>query len=352
MRLKRGFVVFVICAVVGLIGFGWIYFDSLGISDMPLAELKAKYEEADSSYMTVDNTQVHYCDSGGDGQVIVALHGICDALQTWDEWTEAMKGRYRIVRPDLPGFGLTGPAADGDYSKEAYVAFLEDFLRKLKIEKCILIGNSLGGAIAWNYALSYPERIERLILVDPAGYPLTLPGPLKIVSTPVLRQISKWIAPKFIFRLSVKQVFGDSSKITDDIVDRFYELNLRPGNRQALMDIVAAISQLNDDPGFSRRIRNIAVPTLLLWGKEDRWIPVSQAQQWQADVKDLKAIIYEGVGHVPQMEIPAKCAQDVDQWLTSEMSSDQCDLSWLIMIGAVIVGFIIGMLVFRNRGAA
>ena len=144
------------------------YWDRLGIQEIPLETLQKKYELPESRYLSVNGTRIHYCDQGS-GPVIIALHGIVDSLHTWDDWAEKMIPDYRIVRMDLPGFGLTGPAAGDDYSREMYINFLFSFMKALKIERCILVGNSLGGAIAWNFALQYPHMVDLLIMLDPAG---------------------------------------------------------------------------------------------------------------------------------------------------------------------------------------
>lgn len=295
---------------------GVYYFNDLGIREIPLQLLQQKYEKPESKYITLDGTEVHYCDQG-QGPALLLLHGFSDALQTWDGWVAAVNDHYRIIRPDLPGFGLTGPLKEGEYSKEGYIRFIDQFITKLNLPKVILVGNSLGGAIAWNYALRYPEKVDRMILIDPAGYPLSIPFPLKIVSIPVLKHISTLITPRFMFQLSLEQVLGDSRMVTPEMVNRFYELNLRPGNRAALVAVMDNLKQLNEDPAFCKAIAGIQTPTLLLWGEKDRWIPVSQVKLWQRDLPGIQTIVYQGVGHVPQIEIPGRSAADVHQWLVA-----------------------------------
>lgn len=345
-------VIGLISCIIGVLAYA--YRDKLGICDIPLPVLKAKYEKPHSNYLQINGTAVHYCDEGN-GPVIVALHGIMDSLHTWDGWVHEIGGCYRIVRMDLPGFGLTGPSAAGDYSKDAFVRFLDQFVTALGISRFTLVGNSLGGAIAWNYALQFPGKVEAMILIDPAGYPMDIPYPLKIATIPVIREFGTMMTPRIIFEMSLKQVLGDPRGITDDMVDRFYELSLRPGNREALPAIMDALAVLNEDPAFSRRIAEIRVPTLLLWGEKDRWIPVAQAAQWRKDLPGIHSIVYPGVGHVPQMEIPVRSADDAHRWLIVQQSSQAGILSGNVLrmvalgLGLLLVILAVGFLVRRYR---
>ncbi len=312
--------------------------DELGIQEIPLQILQQKYETPESRYVSINGTSIHYLDQGK-GPVIVALHGTVDSLHTWDEWAKKMTPHYRIVRMDIPGFGLTGPVREGGYSKEMFTGFLHAFLNELKIEKCILTGNSLGGAIAWNFAVQYPEKVSQLILIDPAGYPMEIPWPLNLAETPGIRHIARFITPRWIFQMSLRQVFGDPSKVTDELVDQFYELNLRPGNRDALLKIMDSLKKLNQDPMFSKSITKIQTPTLLLWGQKDTWIPVSHVSRWKQDVPGIHTILYENTGHVPQLEIPDQVAQDMHKWISGnqEKITDQGKGMWFIIAAGILI---------------
>lgn len=210
---------------------------------------------------------------------------------------------------DIPAFGLTGPTNERDYSPEAYVQFLDGFLRALNIEKFHLAGNSLGGLIAWNYALAHPQKVEKLVLIDAAGYPFrTMPLIFRLTKIRPFAFLGKYITPRFLIAKNLREVYGDDAKITDELIDRYYHLTLREGNRQAFIDRVYAHRDSAED---GERIKKITTPTLILWGKEDTWIPLEYGDMFKRDIAHSTLIVYDGVGHIPMEEIPEKTVKDV-----------------------------------------
>ena len=181
--------------------------------------------------------QVHYRDEGK-GFPIVLVHGTAASLHTWDAWTHELKKTNRVIRMDLPAFGITGPNKDADYSIEAYTTFLHSFLEKLQLKKFHIAGNSLGGNIAWNYTADYPENVEKLILVDASGLPTNKEQPaiFKMAKTPVLSSLFLYVTPKFLIKKNIDEVYADNSKVTDELVTRYHKMALRVGNRKAFVD--------------------------------------------------------------------------------------------------------------------
>jgi pimeloyl-ACP methyl ester carboxylesterase len=282
--------------------------------DIPLDTLREIYANSESLFIDIEGLPVHTRDQGK-GPTLVLVHGTSSSLHTWDGWIPELKDSFRIIRMDLPGFGLTGPNRDHDYRISSYVSFIDAFLNKLGITNCYLAGNSLGGEIAWAYALKNPQKVSKLILIDAAGYPLEkLPPVFRLGRIPLLRNLLKVVTPRFFVEGSLKEVYGDDSKVTPELVDRYYQLALRPGNRDALLARIA----VHDEEDCHLQIKDISVPTLILWGKEDKWIPLEYAHRFDADIPRSKLIIYEGVGHVPMEEIPQKTASDVKFFLTRD----------------------------------
>lgn len=287
-----------------------------GHRDIPLEELKQKYAQGTSSFITVDGMQVHFRDEGNskDSIPIVLIHGTGSSLHTFDDWAVELKNDHRVIRMDLPAYGLTGAFPSRDYSIDAYVEFIKRFLDKLDIDQCIIGGNSLGGQISWRYTVSYPETIHKLILINAAGYPTnseSVPLAFQAAKTPVIKNVLTYITPKSIVRSSVENVYADKSKVTDELVDRYFELSLAPGNRQAFVDKFEAKRIL----GAHKQIPAIDHPTLVLWGDQDRLIPPENAHRFHQDLPNDTLVILENSGHVPMEENPGRSLEVLKSFL-------------------------------------
>jgi pimeloyl-ACP methyl ester carboxylesterase len=280
-----------------------IIFILFGHADKSLSELKTKYANTASAFISVDSMNVHYRDEGNaaDSLPIVLLHGTGASLHTFDAWVAVLKNEKRVVRMDLPVFGLTGPFPDGNYSIENYVRFINDFLSAKGITKCILAGNSLGGQIAYRFTIAHPQMVDKLILIDAAGYPLeskSVPIGFRIARIPVLNKLLTIITPRFMVRASVENVYADKTKVTDSIVDRYFDLTLRAGNRQALVDRMTFTYDTSTIP----LIKNIQQRTLILWGEQDLLIPTKSAYRFHDDLPNDTLVILKNLGHVPMEE--------------------------------------------------
>lgn len=287
-----------------------------GYRDKPVAELKAKYAPSPSAFVNIDGMDVHYRDEGNaaDSLPIVLIHGTGSSLQTFDEWASILRGEHRVVRMDIPAFGLTGPFPTRDYAIENYVIFIEKFLNTRGIKHCILGGNSLGGQIAWQFTLKDPDMVDKLILIDAAGYPIvskSTPIAFKIARTPVLNKIMTFITPRFMAKMSVENVYADKTKVTKGLVDRYFELTLREGNRQALVDRMTSVYDTSNIP----RIKTIRQSTLVLWGEQDGLIPLSNAYRFHTDLPNDTLVILKNMGHVPMEENPKESLKAVLDFL-------------------------------------
>ena len=300
---------------------GLVFFFMAGIvavwaPDKPLAELQARWAGAPSKFITVAGLQVHARDEGprDDPLPIVLLHGTSDSLHTWGGWAAQLRGQRRVIRFDLPGFGLTGPGPTGDYSIDAYVRFVAAVLDSLDVPRVVLGGNSLGGEIAWRAAWAMPQRVAQLILVDAAGYPpepQEIPLRFALARTAGVRTALDYLLPRGLVLASVRSVYGDPSKVTPELVDRYYDMALRPGNRRAL------VQRLEVTPGddVSDRIRSLTLPTLVLWGAQDRLIPVALGHRFAQDIAGARLVVFDGLGHVPHQEDPVRTAAEVQRFL-------------------------------------
>lgn len=300
--------------LLALVGLALVYREP----DRSVAQLAARWAPPPSQFVAVGGMQVHLRDEGprDDPIPVVLMHGTAASLHTWDGWTAALIPRHRVIRFDLPGFGLTGPTPDGVYGIDRYVATVVGVMDALGVPRFVLGGNSLGGYVAWATALSHPERVAALVLVDAAGYRYesqSVPLAFTLARTPVVGKLFEQVLPRSLIESSLRNVYGDPSKVTPELVDRYFELATRAGNRQAL---VARFEQTQ--PGaLAERVHEIAVPTLILWGAGDRLIPPPFGERFAGEIRDSRLLVFPGLGHVPQEEDPSGTVVPVLEFLAS-----------------------------------
>jgi pimeloyl-ACP methyl ester carboxylesterase len=305
--------------VAGYVALNWA-------PDRPVSELTARWAPPPSTFIELLGMQAHVRDEGvrNDPVPVVLLHGTSASLHTWDGWVAALASRRRLIRVDMPGFGLTGPAPSGDYTIGSYVRFVEALLDALGVDRCVLVGNSFGGWVAWETTLADPGRIAGLILVDAAGYPLesqSVPIGFRVAKIPVLNRLVQRILPRSLVRSSVRNVYGDPTRVTPALVDRYEELTLRAGNRAALVQRF-----VQAPPGLdAERITAVSAPTLILWGGRDRLIPPEHARRFERDIKGSRLVVFEDLGHVPQEEDPARTAAAAAAFLDTLSGSSAPD---------------------------
>ena len=287
-----------------------------GHRDISLNELKAKYANSASSFISVGGMDVHFRDEGDQSDTIpiVLIHGTASSLHTFDVWADSLMAIKRVVRLDMPGYGLTGPFPGRNYSMASYKNFLKEFLSALEINECILVGNSLGGQIAWNFTLDQPKMVSQLILIDATGYPSSaksMPIAFRLAQMPIAKNILTYVTPRSVVRSSIENVYYDKLKVTDALVDRYFDLTLREGNRQAFVDRF----EVQDNEGVFNEISNINQPTLILWGAKDLLIPVDNAYKFEEDLPNDTLVIMDDTGHTPMEERPTESLRFVMDFL-------------------------------------
>jgi pimeloyl-ACP methyl ester carboxylesterase len=293
----------VLALVVALAGVGVV---TAWAPDRAPETLTARWAQAPSQFVAVDGMQVHLRDEGprDDLQPIVLLHGTSASLHTWDGWASAMKDKHRVIRIDMPGFGLTGPTPDGQYTLAVYTRLVVAVMDKLGVKQAVIAGNSFGGNIAWKMAVDYPERVSKLVLVDASGYAYqstSIPLGFQLAQIPAFRPFMNKLLPRSMIESSVRNVYGDPSKVTPELIDRYYELTLRAGNRDALVQRFLQ-SQSGE---FEDQIKTVTKPTLIIWGGQDRLIPPDNADKFQRDIQGSRLAVFDALGHVPHEEDPA-----------------------------------------------
>ncbi|QMW24104.1 alpha/beta fold hydrolase [Sandaracinobacteroides saxicola] len=288
--------------------------------DTDAAAMRAKYGGPASRFIDISpGFTVHVRDQGRqDAPALILIHGSNASLHTWEPWVARLKDRYRLISLDLQGHGLTGPIPSGCYTSACMAETVEAVRAKLGVERAAIAGNSMGGGVALAYALAHPDRTTALILVDSGGVPPVanapepdLPLGFRIARMPMLRDLAASITPRALVERSLQQSVSVQSVVTPAAVDRYWDLLRYPGNRAATMVRFSQPRTTITDATYAP----LKMPVLILWGKEDRLIPVASVAAFQRALPEAKAIIYSGIGHIPQEETPDRSAADVDSFL-------------------------------------
>lgn len=285
---------------------GWLALASVWEPDRSVGSLAATWAPPPSQFIALDGMQVHLRDEGprDDPEPILLLHGTSSSLHTWDGWVSELARERRVIRMDLPGFGLTGPDPANRYDIESYVRFVIGLMDQLQLERVVLAGNSLGGHIAWKTARDHPDRVTRLVLVDAAGYafePESIPIGFRLARNPQLAPLLTRILPRGTVEASLRDVYGDPARVDDALVDRYFELTLRAGNRHAVGE---RFKQMKSGE-HEGQVADVRQPTLVLWGAKDRLIPVRFGERFVRELQDARLVVFDELGHVPQEEDPA-----------------------------------------------
>ncbi len=290
--------------------------------DTDPAVMKAKYGAPPSQFVDLGGgLAVHLRDEGPrNAPVLVLLHGSNADLHTWDAWTRALAGQFRVIRFDQIGHGLTGPNPAGRHSLDDMVATTEKVRAKLGIERMALAGNSMGGAIAARYAMVHPQHLSALILIDAGGAPQ--PAGRKgrgnigftLAATPGVNLLMRSITPRSIVERSLRQSVSNQAVVTDAAVERYWELLRYPGNRAATAERFATPRK-----AFSERdLATIKAPTLILWGEKDKLISVAGARWYNAGIAGSRLKTYPRIGHLPQEEAAEATAAEVRAFLSPQ----------------------------------
>lgn len=298
--------------------------------DTDAAEMRAKYGGPPSQFVEIGGgVKVHLRDEGPrDAPAIVLLHGSNADLHTWDAWADALKGTHRVVRFDQVGHGLTGPDPKDDYSRDNYVADILEVADKLGLKRFVLAGNSMGGKHALAFAVKHPDRLTGLVLVDAAGGPMLKLDPkakdkdsgnigFKIARMPGVNLLVEQITPRSLIAQSLEQSVSNKSIVTEPMIDRYWELLRYPGNRRATLKRFS----LPYDPLTEGEIAGVTVPTLILWGEEDRLIPLAAGDWLHKTIPDNTFVTYPKIGHLPHEEAVAATLGDLEPWLAEHASS-------------------------------
>lgn len=287
----------------------------LAYRDTPAAQVDARWGTAPSRFLQVDGVRVHYRDEG-EGPVIVLLHANYASLLMWEPWAAALKDRFRVIRLDMTAHGLTGVDPSGDYSLERTVVLFTRFVDALGLQGFSLGGTSLGGTVAMHYAVRHPGRVRQLILVSPGSLEKDVRGRRTPREVPRAADLFAHVTPRFFAWGLLRAGYGDPGRLTDAVVDEWYEMWMREGNRPAML---ARLRQYVSGDVEST-IGAVQVPVLLIWGEKNTRVPVELAYEFRDLLVASPAVTLEvlpGVGHMAVQEAPQQTARLVRDYLVA-----------------------------------
>ena len=280
--------------------------------DKSRAAVEAKYLNEPGDMIEVSGLRLHVRDSRSkDLPALIMIHGFGSSLHTWEPWARALQKDYRVIRFDLPGSGLSEGDPGGDYTDERTMQVLAALMDRLGVARASLIGNSIGGRIAWTFAALNPERVAKLVLISPDGF--ASPGITygHKPEMPASVKLMQYVLPKMLLRMNLEAAYGNPAALTDETVDRYYELMLAPGVRGAMIARMEQSVRVDPEP----LLRRIKAPVLLVWGEKDALIPVSNAADYTNALADSTLVSFPDLGHVPQEEAPAQSLEPVRAFL-------------------------------------
>ncbi len=291
-----------------------------GWFELPLDELARRYQLPDSRFVDVDGVRVHYVDRGS-GPAVVLLHASFLSLRSWDALSDRLDDRYRVIRLDLSGAGLTGPDPTLGYGVERNIELVHGLLAHLKVPPVALVGTSSGGIAAFRYAATYPDQVSRLVLINSAGMPRTAAtNPLRPPSSRLAGWVEERLRSRRFWAKSLQENFVPPHQPSAELVTMTYDMNRRAGGRE-ISALYLANFRTGDPQAMLAKVR---APTLILWGLDNRTLMHLEADVFAHWLTGAPTLVrkHPGLGHYPYLEEPGLIARDISDFLSHELDAD------------------------------
>ncbi len=305
--MKTALVIVVLLLAVAL----W----TLWTPDLDRASLERQYLQSPGDMVQVRDQRLHVRDSGPqDAPAVLLIHGFGASLHTWEPWAQTLSKDLRVLRLDLPGSGLSPPDTGNDYSDTRSIALISALLDARGLQKVSLLGHSIGGRIAWTFAATAPQRVDKLVLLAPDGF--ASPGFEygKPAQVPAAMGLMRWIAPRWLLRMNLEPGYFSPAALSEENLGRYHDLMRAPGARAALLARLEQTTLRDPQP----LLQKIQAPALLVWGRQDAMIPFSNAADYQQGIARNTLLALDPMGHLPMEENPQQALPGVLQFLTEK----------------------------------
>jgi len=287
------------------------------------AEDKARFTQPSSHFIDWRGAEIHYTDEGT-GAPVIMIHGFGGSFLNWNKLRDRMKDQYRVIRIDLPGFGLSDmPEPNGtetDYTQQYrdFMTFMLD--TTLHLDSVYLIGNSMGGMMSWGVAADHPDKVKKLVLLSSAGYDLEkISGKVaRFMKMPFMKYFFRKGLPMSSSENAAKNVYADPSKINPEAVKNNNRMWNRDGNIMAACDLASSTHYPD-----TALISMVKCPTLIIWGKEDKIIPLEHAYRFQRDIKGSALVLFDTCGHCAMIEKPDETAAAIKRFFSTEAAASE-----------------------------
>jgi len=259
-------------------------------------------------FIRVGNLNLHYTEYPGTDEVIVLLHGFGSSTYSWEGVGPLLQRQgFHVYALDMKGFGWSDKPAGEDYGPLALTASVNDWMEALNLKEVVLVGNSLGGAVTVLTSLLHPDKVSSMVLVDAGGYPMKLPLIVKVARLPLAGYWVDLFLGRWIIKWNLREVFYHDDMVTESRIASYYD-RLRSKRALRVQAAVAKAIDFRKFEGHMERARQLEVPTLLIWGEQDKWIPVEIGGRFNEDLRNSRLVIIPECGHVPQEEYPETTA--------------------------------------------
>ena len=308
-----------IISILAIFIYSGIYFD------ISREELEAEYGTGSSQFFELsDSSRIHFRDEGKfEKPVIVLLHGFNGSLFNFERLVPLLADDFRLISIDLPGFGLTGATVSGDYTTGGFMDVITQLTAELRIEKFSIAGNSMGGGVAWRYALENPQKVENLILLASSGVGTKEDRERfkereknqsiawRLLDSGALKKFLHYYTPKFFATEALKRSVFDQKFANYEHAMQFHDLVLLEGSRNAILSMTMGGRRAMYGP---EALSEIVAPTLVIHGEEDNIINVKRSFIFEENINNVKLKIYPGIGHLPMYEDPVRTASDIKEF--------------------------------------
>jgi pimeloyl-ACP methyl ester carboxylesterase len=289
---------------------------SCGLFVESLPSGKVPHPGIHDHFVAIDGIKYHYTEYPGPGENIVLLHGFASSTYTWEKVALRLQAKgYHVWALDMKGFGWSDKPEDADYAPLQLLEEVNAWMEKMDLRKVVLVGNSLGGAIAWNMALLHPEKVKKLVLIDAAGFMHDIPFPVRLAGLPGAGGVARLIFGRWMIEDTFNQVYFDPAAITEEQIDAYYDRMRTENALGAMAAIGRSVSTLSDKE-YALRIPEIQVDTLIIWGRDDAWIPLEDGFRFKEVLPNATLEVIPFCGHAPQEEKPEETARLILEFLS------------------------------------